>query len=77
MCILLILDYRFSHNERRKQILLLQGFGEPSARTPRGQCAVRGPSPGLRGGVFQTHSVFPLCQVKPIPNLSCVILYRD
>lgn len=55
---------RPGNNERREQVLLLQGPREPAARTTRDPRPVRGPPPGLRGGVLQTHSVLPLCQVN-------------
>lgn len=54
---------RPGNNERREQVLLLQGPREPAARTTRDPCSVRGPPPGLRGGVLQTRSVLALCQV--------------
>lgn len=55
---------RPGNNERREQVLLLQGPREPAARATRDPRPVRGPPPGLRGGVLQTHSVLPLCQVN-------------
>lgn len=55
---------RLGNNERREQVLLLQGPREPAARTTWDPCPVRGPPPGLRRGVLQTHSVLPLCQVN-------------
>lgn len=67
---------RPGNNERREQVLLLQGPREPAARTTRDPRPVRGPPPGLRGGVLQTHSVLPLCQVNDhfMPSAFCVAL---
>lgn len=64
---------RPGNNERREQVLLLQGPREPAARTTRDPRPVRGPPPGLRGGVLQTHSVLPLCQVNDhfMPEAFC------